>query len=99
MCGIRNTNYHFLDAMLAGSISMRLGEEAGEGKGATVASFINGMGLIGSILEGPLIGLLLTQAGWEVVLYSLVGISAAGTFLVFQAYEIRNRANIVKLPS
>ena len=38
---------------------MKLGEEAGEGKGATVASFINGMGLIGSIMEGPLIGLLL----------------------------------------
>ena len=94
-----NAEYPFLDAMLAGSISMRLGEEAGEGKGATVASFINGMGLIGSIMEGPLIGLLLTQAGWEVVLYSLVGISAAGTFLLFQAYKMRHSSYIVKLPS
>ena len=85
--------------MLAGSISMKLGEEAGEGKGATVASFINGIGLIGSIMEGPLIGLLLAQTGWEVVLYTLVGISAAGTFLLFQANKMRNRANIVKLPS
>ena len=37
---------------------MTLGEEAGEGKGATVASFVNGMGHFGAILEGPLIGLL-----------------------------------------
>ena len=57
------------DAMLAGSISMRLGEEAGQGKGATVASFINGMGLIDSIIEGPLIGFLLTLAGWDVVCF------------------------------
>ena len=59
--------------MLAGSISVRLGEEAGEGKGATVASFINGIGQFGAIMEGPLIGLLLTWAGWDGVLASLVG--------------------------
>ena len=87
------------DAMLAGSISMRLGEEAGQGKGATVASFINGMGLIGSIIEGPLIGFLLTLAGWDVVLLSLVGLTAVGTFLLFQAYKISGTVRIVKLPS
>ena len=54
-----NTEYQILDAMLAGSISVRLGEEAGEGKGATVASFINGIGQFGAIMEGPLIGI-----GW-----------------------------------
>ena len=87
MCGIRNTNYHFLDAMLAGSISMRLGEEAGEGKGATVASFINGIGQFGAIMEGPLIGLLLTWAGWDGVLASLVGVSASGTLVLYQAFK------------
>ena len=87
------------DAMLAGSISMRLGEEAGKGKGATVASFINGMGLIGSIIEGPLIGFLLTLAGWDVVLLSLVGLSAVGTLLLFQAYNMSGTVRIVKLPS
>ena len=87
------------DAMLAGSISMKLGEEAGQGKGATVASFINGMGLIGSIIEGPLIGFLLTLTGWKGVLFSLVGISAVGTILLCQAYNKRYSVRFVKLPS
>lgn len=74
---------------------MKLGEEAGQGKGATVASFINGIGLIGSIIEGPLIGFLLTRTGWDVVLFSLVGLSAVGTLLLFQAYNMSNRVIIV----
>ena len=75
------------DAMLAGSISMRLGEEGGRGQGATVASFINGMGQLGAILEGPLIGFLLTLAGWDGVLFSLVGVSAIGTLILYQAFK------------
>ena len=66
---------------------MRLGEEAGEGKGATVASFINGMGQFGAIVEGPLIGLLLTWAGWDWVLASLVSVSAFGTLVLYQVFK------------
>ena len=73
---------------------MRLGEEAGEGMGATVASFINGMGQFGAILEGPLIGLLLTRAGWDGVLASLVGVSAIGTLVLYQAYKQHERMKI-----
>ena len=76
---------------------MKLGEEAGWGKGATVASFINGIGLIGSIIEGPLIGFLLTMTGWDVVLFSLVGLSAVGTLLLFQAYNMSRRVSIVSM--
>ena len=75
------------DAMLAGSVSMRLGEEAARGKGATVTCFINGMGHFGAILEGPLIGFLLTLAGWDGVLFSLVGVSAIGTLILYQAFK------------
>ena len=75
------------DAMLAGSISMKLGEEAGRGQGATVTCFVNGIGQFGGVLEGPLIGYLLTQTGWDGVLLSLVGVSAIGTLVLYQAYK------------
>ena len=80
--------------MLGGSISMTLGEEAGKGKGATVASFVNGMGHFGAILEGPLIGLLLSRAGWDVVLASLVAVSASGTLVLYQALKQYERMKL-----
>ena len=77
------------DASLSGSESFKLGEAAGEGRGGAVTSFVNGVGNIGSIVEGPLIGLLLTLTGWEGVLGSFVGVNSVGALILYQGYTTR----------
>ena len=77
------------DSSLSGSESFKLGEAAGEGRGGAVTSFVNGVGNIGSIVEGPLIGLLLTLTGWEGVLASFVGVNSVGALILYQGYNTR----------
>ena len=67
---------------------MRVGESAGRGRGGAVTSFINGVGNVGGMVEGPIIGLLWSLVGWEGVLISWVGVAAAGTLAVYQASVI-----------
>ena len=74
------------DAILSGSESFKLGESGGEGRGGAVTSFVNGVGNCGSIVEGPLIGLLLTLTGWEGVLGSFVGVNTVGALILYQSY-------------
>ena len=73
------------DSIIAGSVSINIGERSGEGRGGTVTSFINGVGNIGGMVEGPIIGVLWSVGGWEGVLISWVGVAALGTLAVFQA--------------
>ena len=86
------------DAILSGSESFKLGEEAGAGRGGAVTSFVNGVGNIGSIVEGPLVGLLLTLAGWEGVLGSFVGVTAVGAMILYQGYKNRSSRSKPVMP-
>ena len=78
--------YQNLIKILSGSESFKLGETGGEGRGGAVPSFVNGVGNCGSIVEGPLIGLLLTLTGWEGVLGSFVGVNTVGALILYQGY-------------
>ena len=51
-----------------------------------MTSFINGVGNIGGIVEGPLIGLISSYMGWEGVFIVMVGVSALGTLSTYRAY-------------
>ena len=76
------------DSILAGSVSMEVGERAGGGRGAGVTSFINGVGNVGGMVEGPLIGLLWGVVGWGGVLPALVVVSGVGTVATYQAFKL-----------
>ena len=73
------------DSLLAGSVSMTIGEREGVGLGGSVTSFINGVGNIGGIVEGPIIGLLSSHVGWEGVPITITGVKALGTLFTIAA--------------
>ena len=75
------------DSLLAGSVSMTIGEREGPGLGGAVTSLINGFGNIGGIVEGPIIGLLSSYIGWEGVLMTITGVKAVGTLATLAAYR------------
>ena len=88
------------DSILAGSVSMEVGERGGAGRGAGVTSLINGIGNVGGMVEGPLIGFMWGIVGWSGVLPALVIISAFGTLATYQAFRVdRNVRNSLSLPS
>ena len=81
--------------------SVQIGERSKPGLGGAVTSFINGVGQVGGVVEGPIIGLLATSLGWQGVLISLVLVSALGTLAVYRAAALdqRQRNNQSLLPS
>jgi len=88
------------DSILAGSVSMEVGERGGKRRGAGVTSFINGVGNIGGMVEGPLIGWLWGVVGWGGILPVLVGVSAVGTVATYKAYKIDQQCRAaVTLPT
>jgi len=86
------------DSILAGSVSMDVGERGGGGKGAGVTSLVNGVGNLGGMVEGPLVGLLWGFMGWDGVLPLLVVISSVGTVATYRASRMEAR-RIMELPS
>lgn len=88
------------DSILAGSVSMEVGERGGGGRGAGVTSFINGVGNVGGMVEGPLIGFLWGVIGWGGILPALVGVSAVGTLATYKAFIIDEQCrSSVTLPT
>ena len=81
--------------------SVQIGERSKPGLGGAVTSFINGVGQVGGVVEGPIIGLLAGSLGWQGVLISLVLVSALGTLAVYRAAALdqRQRNNESLLPS
>ena len=79
------------DSILAGSVSMNIGGA----RGGAVTSFINGVGNMGGIVEGPLVGLLWTMVGWEGVLLTVVGVTALATLASYSALKIENSSSVI----
>ena len=79
------------DSILAGSVSMEVGERAGGGQGAGVTSLVNGVGNLGGMVEGPLVGAVWGLGGWAAVLPILVILSAAGALATRRAGAVPRR--------
>ena len=86
------------DSIIAGSISMEVGERGGGGQGAGVTSLVNGVGNLGGMVEGPLIGALYNMLGWAGVLPCLVAVSAVGSLSVHRAARLQ-KSIMLSLPS
>jgi len=76
------------DSILAGSVTMEIGERNGRNAGSGVTSLVNGVGSLGGIIEGPLVGVLWNLVGWGGVLSTVVGVTAIGTVFIFRAYQL-----------
>lgn len=78
------------DVLLAGSVAADLGERVG---GATaVTGVVNGMGSLGTVLEGPLVGLVAAKLGWGAMIPFMVILSALGGIAAFKANIIHVRS-------
>ena len=60
------------DSVLIGAITAEMGNVDGLNAGAGVTSFVNGLASTGGILEGPILGLLVSYFGWSSVLLAIV---------------------------
>jgi len=76
------------DSILAGSVTMEIGERNGRKSGSGVTSLVNGVGSMGGILEGPLIGWLWGVVGWGGVLSTVVIVTFIGAFFVYNAHLV-----------
>lgn len=86
------------DVLLAGSVAADIGERVG---GATaVTGVVNGMGSLGTVLEGPLVGLITATLGWGSMMPLMVILSAIGAIAAFRANNIFARSlGWVKVPT
>ena len=57
------------DSVLLDTTTSELG---GKEDGPRVTSMVNGIGSIGGIIEGPIVAFLLSNAGWESVMFVIV---------------------------
>jgi len=76
------------DSILAGSVTMEIGERNGRKSGSGVTSLVNGVGSAGGILEGPLIGWLWGVVGWGGVLSTVVIVTFLGAAFVYRAHIV-----------
>lgn len=74
------------DPYLSGSIAAELGDK--ENAQAAVSGMINGFGSLGTVLEGPIIGLIAETYGWNGTFYIMIAMSVFGTFTMFRAASI-----------
>lgn len=80
------------DTLLSGSIPARLGESGGRGAGAALTGLVNGAGSLGTVLEGPVIGLVAEHFGWIGVFLLMVMLSSLAALSLLRAAVLqRNR--------
>jgi len=80
------------DIILVSSVPSELGEMDGRNAASAVVGFVNGIGSIGTFLEGPVIGWISQNFGWSGMFYSMILLSLIGTVSCYRAhriYEIR----------
>jgi len=78
------------DSLLAGSISMRLGEENGN-VGAALTGLINGIATLGAVIEGPMFGWVADHWGWGWMFAGVILVSFAGSCLIFRAVILERK--------
>ena len=73
------------DSVLIGAITAEMGNIDGLNAGAGVTSFVNGFSSTGGILEGPLLGILVSHFGWNSVLLTIVTSAMIAAFALVKA--------------
>ena len=71
------------DLILTGPIPSKLGKPSGST--LAVSGFINGAGSVGAVLQGPLIGLIVTVGGWDACLALLIVLTAIAAMAAYIA--------------
>jgi sugar phosphate permease len=84
-----------LDALLGGSVAVKIGEKDGGNVGAAVAGLINGFGSMGAVIQGPLIGFVSDMYGWNSVFLFVIGLLSLSSFLIQRAIYIERRQVVV----
>ncbi|CAL4167726.1 unnamed protein product [Meganyctiphanes norvegica] len=85
------------DVVLAGSVAAGIGERAG-GAASAVTGFINGMGSLGTVLEGPLVAFASAHFGWGVLVPLMVGFSLIGAAASLRAHRLTRSPAEEQLP-
>jgi sugar phosphate permease len=91
MLSIGGTCVCGLDALLGGSVAVKIGEKDGGNVGAAVAGLINGFGSMGAVIQGPLIGLMSDMYGWNSVFLLVVSLLSLSSFLILKAIYMERR--------
>jgi len=79
------------DSLLAGSVSMKMGEANGMKAGAAVTGLINGVGTLGAVLEGPIVGIVSDNWGWDAMFTLMILLSAVASLMIFRAMTVLRR--------
>ncbi|XP_068714575.1 uncharacterized protein [Montipora foliosa] len=75
-----------VDPYLTGSIPAEIGER--ENAQAATSGLVNGFGGLGPIVEGPVVGLIADQYGWNAPFYLMVATSLIGSVTMLKASRI-----------
>ncbi|KAI3380461.1 hypothetical protein SNEBB_001687 [Seison nebaliae] len=90
------------DIILAGPIPTELGSMNGRNCGAATVGVVNGVGSIGTIIEGPLVGYISTVFGWTGLFYFMIIVTIIGGIASYRATRIymllKQRQTITALP-
>jgi len=81
------------DSILAGAVSIEVGDRKGDGGGAGVTSLVNGMGSVGGVVEGPVVWLVWSVAGWAGVLPLVMFLTALGTATCARTYYVLKKSD------
>lgn len=73
------------DIILCSSVPIEIGEMDGRNAGSAVIGFVNGVGSIGTFLEGPVIGWIVAKYGWSAMFTCMIALSVVGAFTAFRA--------------
>lgn len=85
------------DIILVGPFPTELGEMDGRNAASAVIGFVNGVGSIGTFIEGPLIGWVSDRYGWSGMFYSMILLSFVGAVTCYRAhriYEIKKKSTM-----
>ncbi|XP_071477098.1 sugar phosphate exchanger 3-like [Diadema antillarum] len=78
-----------VDPILTGSIPAHIGALGGMDAQASVAGLINGIGTLGTVAEGPVIGLVADLFGWGSMIYLMIGLSLLAAMATFRGHLIQ----------
>eukprot|EP01135_Chromosphaera_perkinsii_P007851 Nk52_evm43s1020 gene=Nk52_evmTU43s1020 len=89
------------DSLITGPITLDLAEASGsKNSQATVAGTINGLGGLGSVFQGPLIGIVTSVFAWKGALNVIVALTVGSGVLLFPIAARERRGSLyAKLPT
>nr|XP_006825125.1 PREDICTED: sugar phosphate exchanger 2-like [Saccoglossus kowalevskii] len=89
LCGMCNCGP---DAILSGTLPLEIA--MGRNIQSSLSGFINGFGTIGTILQGPIIGVIVQYYNWMVVFYFMILTSLIGALSMFRASLVKKQSNL-----